>query len=168
MTRILKAILHGYYRLLQAVMTLLLGIMIIPVTLQIFSRYTGWIPRYIWTEEAARFCFMWMIMTGATIAVRDGTHFVVDVLPHPRTARGQALAEILVDFFLLIVAVAFVVYGYDYAVFGYSQTSELTGINLAWIYGMYLVAGLTWVVFLAERVLKALHPHFRGDHHDAR
>lgn len=167
MTRILKAILHGYYRLLQAVMTLLLGIMIIPVTLQIFSRYTGWIPRYIWTEEAARFCFMWMIMTGATIAVRDGTHFVVDVLPHPRTARGQALAEILVDFFLLIVAVAFVVYGYDYAVFGYSQTSELTGINLAWIYGMYLVAGLTWVVFLGERFLKTI-PLLRGRHHDAR
>src|SRR3972149_3912796 len=107
MTRIIKAILNGYYRALQVGMTVLMGVMVIPVTLQIFSRYTGWIPRYIWTEEAARFCFMWMIMTGATIAVRDGTHFVVDVLPHPRTLRGEALAQMLVDFFLLIVAAAF-------------------------------------------------------------
>jgi TRAP-type C4-dicarboxylate transport system permease small subunit len=165
MATMLKAILHGYYRLLQAVMTLLLGIMIIPVTLQIFSRYTGWIPRYIWTEEAARFCFMWIIMTGATVAIRDGTHFVVDILPRPGTARGQALAEMLVDFFLLIVAVAFVVYGYDYARFGYFQTSELTGINLAWIYGMYLVAGLTWVVFLGERLAKTI-PLLWGQQHD--
>lgn len=164
---ILKAILHGYYRLLQAVITVLMGIMIIPVALQIFSRYTGWIPRYIWTEEAARFCFIWIIMIGATVAIRDGTHFVVDVLPRPRTVRGQALAEMLVDFFLLIVAVAFVVYGYDYAVFGYSQTSELTGINLVWIYGIYLVAGLTWVVFLGERFLKTI-PLLRSHHHDAR
>jgi len=163
---ILKAVLHGYYRLLQAVMTVLMGIMVIPVTLQILSRYTGWIPRYIWTEEAARFCFIWIIMTGATVAIRDGTHFVVEALPRPRTVRGQALAEMVVDFFLLIVAVAFVVYGYDYAVFGYSQTSELTGINLVWIYGVYLVAGLTWVVFLAERFLKTI-PLLRGHQHDA-
>ena len=73
----------------------------------------------------------------------------------------------LVDFFLLIVAVAFVVYGYDYAKFGYSQTSELTGINLAWIYGVYLVAGLTWVLFLGERFLKAIRL-MREKDHDAR
>lgn len=164
---ILKAVLDGYYRILQAVLTILMGVMIVPVTLQIFSRYTGFIPRYIWTEEAARFCFIWMIMIGAMIAVRDGTHFVVDVLPPPRTPRSQALAGVLVDAFLLIVAVAFVLYGYNYAVFGYSQTSELTGINLVWIYGTYLVAGLTWLVFLVERFLKAI-PLVRGHHHDAR
>lgn len=164
---ILKAVLDGYYRFLQAVLTILMGVMIVPVTLQIFSRYTGFIPRYIWTEEAARFCFIWIIMIGAMIAVRDGTHFVVDVLPSPRTPRSQALAGVLVDLFLLIVAVAFVLYGYDYAVFGYSQTSELTGINLAWIYGTYLVAGLTWLAFLVERFLKAV-PLVRGPRHDAR
>jgi len=167
MTRIIKAILNGYYRALQVVMTVLMGVMVIPVTLQILSRYTGWIPRYIWTEEAARICFLWIIMTGATVAIRDGTHFNVDVLPHPRTARGAAVGEMLVDFFLLIVAVAFVVYGYDYAKFGYTQTSELTGINLVWIYGVYLVAGLTWVVFLGERFLKAIG-RMRERDHDAR
>jgi len=167
MTRIIKAILNGYYRALQVVMTVLMGVMVIPVTLQILSRYTGWIPRYIWTEEAARICFLWIIMTGATLAIRDGTHFSVDVLPHPRTDRGAAVGEMLVDFFLLIVAVAFVVYGYDYAKFGYTQTSELTGINLVWIYGVYLVAGLTWVVFLGERFLKAIG-RMRERDHDAR
>jgi TRAP-type C4-dicarboxylate transport system permease small subunit len=167
MTRIIKAILNGYYRALQVVMTVLMGVMVIPVTLQILSRYTGWIPRYIWTEEAARICFLWIIMTGATVAIRDGTHFNVDVLPNPRTARGAAVGEMLVDFFLLIVAVAFVVYGYDYAKFGYTQTSELTGINLVWIYGVYLVAGLTWVVFLGERFLKAIR-RMRERDHDAR
>ena len=167
MTRIIKAILNGYYRALQVGMTVLMGVMVIPVTLQILSRYTGWIPRYIWTEEAARICFLWIIITGATLAIRDGTHFNVDVLPNPRTARGAAVGEMLVDFFLLIVAVAFVVYGYEYAKFGYTQTSELTGINLVWIYGVYLVAGLTWVVFLGERFLKAIRL-MREKNHDAR
>ncbi len=79
------------YRALQVLLTALIAVMIIPVTLQIFSRFVDFIPRYIWTEEAARFCLIWLIMLGATIAVRDGTHFDVDVLPAPKTAKGKAV-----------------------------------------------------------------------------
>ena len=57
------------------------GILIVPVSLQIFSRYTALIPSYIWTEEMARFLFIWMIMIGAMIGVREGTHFEVDLWP---------------------------------------------------------------------------------------
>jgi TRAP-type C4-dicarboxylate transport system permease small subunit len=164
---IVKTAIDSYYRLLQRTMTALMGILILPVTLQILSRYTGLIPRYIWTEEAARFCFMWIIMIGATIAVRDGTHFEVDVLPRPTTRRGQALGQLLVDGCMSIIAVAFLVYGYGYAKFGFHQTSELTGINLIWIYGMYVVAGASWVIFLAERILKVVAT-LKGTDHDAR
>ena len=144
-----------------------MGLLVIPVTIQILSRYTGFIPRYIWTEEAARFCFMWIIMVGATIAVRDGTHFDVDVLPRPTTPRGQAVSRLVVDGFMAAIAVAFLYYGWGYAKFGYNQTSELTGINLLWIHGMYVVAGGSWVIFLAERILKTLGV-LTGTGHDAR
>ena len=77
----MRIVLEGYYRLLKIVLTVLMTLLIIPVSMQILSRYTGLIPRYIWTEEIARFCFVWIILIGAMIAVRDGTHFDVDVLP---------------------------------------------------------------------------------------
>ena len=48
-------------------LTFLIAILIVPVTMQIVSRYTDFIPNYIWTEEMARFCLIWMIMLGATI-----------------------------------------------------------------------------------------------------
>lgn len=152
----LSAALRVYFRLLQAVMTALLAIMIVPVTLQIVSRYTGLIPRYIWTEEVARFCFIWVIMLGAMVAVREGTHFEVDVLPSPRSLRGEAAMRLVAAGFMLLFALVFVGYGYQYAAFGYNQTSELTGLNLVFIHGAYLMAGLTWVVFLGERILGAV------------
>lgn len=155
-----------------------MGLMIIPVSLQIFSRYTGFIPRYIWTEEAARFCFIWIIVLGATIAVREGTHFEVDVLPNPGSAKSEAILRLIVYFFMLIFTMVFVINGYAYALFGYNQTSELTGINMVFIYGVYLLAGISWVLFLGERILWALAvillgskegiAHLRGDHHVAR
>jgi TRAP-type C4-dicarboxylate transport system permease small subunit len=172
-----RRILDGYFKLLQFVVTALLGLMIIPVSLQIFSRYTGVIPRYIWTEEAARFCFIWIIMLGATIAVREGTHFEVDVLPTPKTPRGEAVIRLLVYAFMLIFTLVFVTNGYAYALFGYSQESELTGINMVFIHGVYLLAGISWLLFLGERVLIAIavllgHEEavgqLRGDRHVAR
>lgn len=152
----LSAALRGYFRVLQIALTALLGLMIVPVTLQIVSRYTGLIPRYIWTEEAARFCFIWIIMLGAMVAVREGTHFEVDVLPTPKSPRAEALMRLVAHLFMLVFALVFVGYGYQYAAFGYQQTSELTGINMVAIHGAYLVAGLTWVAFLGERILAAL------------
>jgi len=151
--------------------------MIVPVTLQIVSRYTGLIPRYIWTEEAARFCFIWIIMIGAMIAVREGTHFEVDVLPTAKTPRGEAIMKLIVYLFMLTFSLVFVAYGYGYAALGYAQTSELTGINLVFIHGAYLMGGLTWVAFLGERILTAIAvlrgdeaaiARLRGDHNVAR
>src|SRR5260370_9225324 len=91
------------YRGLQKLITVLIAVMIIPVTLQIFSRFFEFIPRYIWTEEVARFCLMWLIMLGAIIAVRDGTHFDVDVLPPPKTALAKAVARLIVHVATLLV-----------------------------------------------------------------
>ena len=47
------------------------------------------IPAYIWTEEMARFLFVWTIMIGAMVGMREGTHFEVDVWPDlgPRADR---------------------------------------------------------------------------------
>lgn len=175
---VIRRILNGYFKILQILVTALVGLMIVPVTLQIISRYTGFIPRYIWTEEAARFCFIWIILLGATIAVREGTHFEVDVLPTPRTAKGEAVMRLVGYIFMLIFTMVFVTNGYAYAIFGFNQTSELTGINMVFIHGVYLLAGISWVLFLGERVLWALAvilfgnkegiAHLRGDHHVAR
>jgi TRAP-type C4-dicarboxylate transport system permease small subunit len=144
--------LDAYYRLLTVALTVLMGLLVVPVSLQVLSRYTGLIPRWIWTEEVARFCFMWIIMIGAMIAVRDATHFDVDVLPKPKTARGAAWSRLVVHGLMLIVAIVFVRYGWDYAVFGWQQESELTGINMLWIHAAYPLAGVTWVAFLTEKM----------------
>ncbi|HEV8616920.1 MAG TPA: TRAP transporter small permease [Methylomirabilota bacterium] len=152
----MRRFLDAYYRLLQLLVTVLMGVLLVPVTLQIISRYTALIPRWIWTEEVARFCFMWIILIGAMIAVRDGTHFEVDVLPQPRTVRGDAILHLVVYSFMLVVALVFVRYGWVFAEFGWQQNSELTGLNMLAIHIAYPLAGVTWVLFLGERIRDAI------------
>ena len=146
----MKKILDAYYRLLQVLLATLMGLLIVPVTMQIFSRYIGLIPRYIWTEEIARFCFIWIILIGSMIAVRDGSHFTVDLLPAAKTKRGEAIGHLFVDFIMALVAVIFVVWGWPLVQFGLLQTSEIAELPMVTIYIAWPIAGVTWLLFLGE------------------
>jgi TRAP-type C4-dicarboxylate transport system permease small subunit len=163
----MKFFIDGLYRLIQVLITVLMGLLIVPVTMQILSRYTDLIPSYIWTEEVARFCFMWIVMLGAMIAVRDGTHFDLDILARPRTAAGQAVARLIVHGAMILVALIFLIYGFPFAQFGLDQHSELTGISMVTIHIAWPIAGFVWLVFLAEKVHADIR-RYRGGVHDAR
>ena len=54
----MRAIIDAYHRLLTWLLVATVAILIVPVTLQIVSRYTQLFPAYIWTEELSRFLFI--------------------------------------------------------------------------------------------------------------
>src|SRR6186713_3302144 len=120
----MKKIIDWYHLLLTWLMVATVAILIVPVTLQIISRYTALIPSWIWTEELSRFLFIWMVMLGAMIGVREGTHFEVDVWPQ-LSDRGNALLRIVTYVFILVFACVFVWYGVQFVQFGWNQSSEL-------------------------------------------
>jgi len=151
-----------FYRALQVLITLLMGLLIVPVVLQIAARFTDAIPRYIWTEEAARFCFIWIIMLGSMIAVRDDSHFDLEILPQPHTARGRALARMVRHVAMLLVALTFAWFGWQFALFGYDQESELTGLNMLFIHAAWPLAGVVYLVFLGEKLHRDLQLFQRG------
>ena len=82
-----------YYRLMCVLVTTLMASLLVPVTLQVLSRYTPLVPTWMWTEEASRFSLIWMIMLGTAIAVRNRRHFNIDLWPDPKTERGKALSR---------------------------------------------------------------------------
>jgi len=145
-----------YYRLLSVLLGLTVGILIVPVTLQIIARFTNLIPHWIWTEEMARFLFIWMVMIGAMVGVRDHTHFDVDVWPELKP-RTNALLRIVSGVFVLIFALVFVWYGIKFVQFGWDQTSELADLPMTYIFIAWPLTGLTWLLFGGERLLLDLH-----------
>lgn len=146
--------LDGLERLLKIAITLLIAALVVPITMQVLSRYTGIVPRYIWTEELARFCFIWVIMVGSMIAVRDDTHFDVDVLPSPRTARGLGLSKIVRHLAMAVLAAAFIWYGRPFVNQGLMQTSEIANLPMVTIYIAWPLAGTVWALFLAEKIAR--------------
>jgi len=138
-----------YHRLLIWLLVGTVAILVVPVTLQILSRFTGLIPSYIWTEELARFMFIWMVMIGAMIGVREGTHFEVDVLPK-LGVRADALVRIMSHVFVLVFALVFIWWGIAFTHFGWDQLSEIAELPMWMIFIAWPVAGLTWLLFIGE------------------
>ena len=140
----------AYARFLTGLLAFSVAIIIIPVTLQMISRYTALIPAYIWTEEMARFLFIWMIMIGAMIGVREASHFEVDVWPTlPR--RGEAAVRIVARLGILAFAMVFLIGGIEFTRFAWYRTSELADLPLWMIHIAWPVAAVTWIVFLGEQ-----------------
>jgi TRAP-type C4-dicarboxylate transport system permease small subunit len=139
-----------YAALLSWLLVFSVGVLVIPVSLQIFSRYTDLIPSYIWTEEMARFLFIWTIMIGAMIGVRESTHFEVDVFP-PLGRRGDAVMRMLGRLGVLAASLVFIWAGVNFTQFAWNRTSELAELPLWLIHIAWPITGLTWVVFLGEQ-----------------
>jgi TRAP-type C4-dicarboxylate transport system permease small subunit len=162
-----RTITRWYSRLLSWLLVASVAVLIIPVSLQIFSRYTALIPSYIWTEELARFCFIWSILLGAMVGIREGTHFVVDLWP-PLPPRAQALLRIVASLAVLVFAWVFLWWGIDFTRFALKRFSELAELPLWYIHLPWPIAGVTWIVFLGEqmwddlRVLAGLRPPDKG------
>jgi TRAP-type C4-dicarboxylate transport system permease small subunit len=145
----------GYAKLLRILLAGCVAILIVPVTLQIISRYTALIPSYIWTEEMARFLFVWTIMIGAMVGIREAQHFEVDLWPTlPR--RAEAAVRIAARLGVLAMALIFVWAGIEFTRFAWNRTSELAELPLWLIHVAWPVAGFSWIAFAGEQIVDEL------------
>ncbi len=163
---VLRRIIALYSRLLDLLLVLTVAVIIVPVTLQIFARFTEWLPRYIWTEEASRFLLVWMIMIGAMIGVREGTHFTVDLFPK-LTGRTRAAMDMLAGVFVLAMGAIFLWYGWEFTDFAWFRISELAELPLWLIHMAWPIAGFTWLLFQGERMWDDIQVLIHGERTDA-
>ena len=147
----LRALNRWYGRVLSWLLVASVAVLVVPVSLQIFSRYTALIPSYIWREEMARFFFIWSIMLGAMVGIREGTHFVVDLWPR-LAPRPQAALRIVASVFVLVFALVFLWWGLDFTRFALNRISELAELPLWYIHVAWPLAGATWLLFLGEQM----------------
>ena len=97
----------------------------------------------------ARFFFIWMIMIGAMVGIRDASHFDVDLWPELKP-RANALLRLVSNVFVLVMALVFIWYGIKFVQFGWNQNSELADLPMPFIFAAWPLAGFTWMLFLGR------------------
>jgi TRAP-type transport system small permease protein len=150
-------------RLLTWSMAFAVAILMIPVSLQIFSRFTNLIPSYIWTEEMSRFFFIWMVLLGAILAVRERLHFDVDIWTS-LTARQDAALRMVSNVFVLVFTGVMIWWGIEFTRFGWNQTSELADLPMWLIFIAWPFTGVVWLLFLIEAFVRDIGLYQRGEY----
>ncbi len=159
---VLRRISSAYARVLDILLVVSVAIIIIPVSLQIFARFTELLPRYIWTEELSRFLLDWMVMIGAMVGMREGTHFNVDLFPGLK-GRAKAAADIVAGLFVMLFGAVFLWWGIEFTDFAWYRISELAELPLWTIHIAWPIAGFTWLIFQGERMWDDILVLTRGE-----
>lgn len=129
---------------------MLFGATLVVITAQIVWRYV-FNDSLTWTEELARYLFVWITFVGMALAIRDRTHIrvtlVVDQLP-ARLRRWLDMAQLaLVTLFLcLLVGV-----GFQWVWLNTDAVTPALGMPLAYICYVALPLASLWGIFHAGR-----------------
>jgi TRAP-type transport system small permease protein len=110
----------------------------------------------------ARFMFIWTVMIGAMIGVRESSHFEVDIFPK-LPPRGEAFVRLLGRLGVLVAALVFVFAGINFTRFAWNRTSELADLPLWLIHIAWPITGVTWMAFLGEQLFDDLRIIFGRD-----
>jgi TRAP-type C4-dicarboxylate transport system permease small subunit len=126
------AILVAINRVIAAVLFIsLTGV----VALQVFTRFVLHAP-VIWSEEVARFLFLWVVLLGAAMSVKDRRHFVIDVTGRRRSGGPtlRFLLDVVPDVCVLGFSLLLLAEGVGYAQVGLFRTASNSRVSMALVY----------------------------------
>ena len=117
----------------------------------------GVVMRYVFNnapafvEQLALLLVISVAMFGASAGVRDAGHIGLDSLVKVLSERLQFLCKLLVQFLIIIFAMALLVGGSLMAVSTFASTIPTLGISEAYRYMPVLVSGVLIALFSIER-----------------
>ena len=134
------------------------------VFLEVIARY-AFRYSFVWSEEAAIFCFQWITFLGAGVALRRKEHFIVDVLGGQlkRGDLADRLRNAAVQVAVLVFVLVLVVYGTQFALLSAKRYSYALGIPIVHVTSAIPVAGMAMVLFAVEGLVSSI----LGTHHES-
>jgi C4-dicarboxylate transporter DctQ subunit len=137
-----------------AVVIGLVVVMTVVVFLQVIYRYVLTQPLH-WSEELARYLFVWLSILGATLGLQKQGHFGLDIFFRMLPKQGQWLMRLLIHLLMGAVVLVLVVYGVTLVQKTVLQESPAMGISMSWAYaslpvGAALMAIHLFVIFVKD------------------
>jgi TRAP-type C4-dicarboxylate transport system permease small subunit len=125
-----------------AVLITLVAVMTVVVFLQVVYRYFLTQPLY-WSEELARYLFVWLSILGATLGLQKRGHFGLDIFYQMLPNKGRRFLQRLIHLLMGCVILVILIQGIKLVQMTIPQESPAMGISMGWAYACLPVgAGL--------------------------
>lgn len=142
-------------RVLGWVLVTIMGLMVVNVLWQVFSRYVTGNPSPF-TDELARYLMVWAGILGAAYASGQNMHVAIDVLPMRAGKNTQRLLRGTVNILIVLFALFALVVGGSRLVYlshSLGQHSAALGMPLALVYTVLPLSGILIVYYKVSDLL---------------
>ena len=146
----------------EVLLVLFSAIMVAVIFLQVVMRQFD--SSLSWSEELARYSFIWLVYIGISYGVKKDRHIKVDVLLLMLTNKGKIILTIIANLLFIAFAIFVIRYGFDIAMqlLAFGQRSPANQIPMGYIYLAAPVGmGLTLI-----RLVQNLIKHFKALKHE--
>lgn len=133
----------------------LLAALVVIIFVQVVFRYVL-DSSLSWSEELARFMFIWIVMLGASTGVKERYHVAITAFISWLPSVPCRVIWFFVESVCFCVAVCMLLYGMEMAGNVISQPSPAMRVSMFWVYVSVPVSGGLMVIYLAESLLKAM------------
>ena len=124
---------------------LFMGGLLFTLFLQVFTRYILNDP-LSWTEEVARYVYVYIVFLGSSAAISDRTHVGIDFIVRALPPRAQWLVALLVNLAILVVLVHLVWWGYVAARRQWTLPLVVLDIPYTWVYAIVPITAVLMTV----------------------
>jgi len=131
----------------RALMMIILAAMVVVTFVNVILRYSGE-NSFLWGEEVARHLMIWLAFVGSGMTLRAGAHIGIDTLEQRLPAPAGRAVRTLIAVIILMLFVALMLEGVDYAWRTRFQTSAALQISMAWVYAGMPVGCLLMIAHL--------------------
>ena len=121
------------------------SVLVMVLVLQVFSRFIITLP-FMWTEEVARYLFIWITYVAASVCIAKRRHIVVDFIVLRFPIKIRLALEIFYSVGILLFAAYVAWWGFQFSQLNFSRPFFSTSaLNLGIAY-LSVPVGLTLVI----------------------
>ena len=134
----------------------LFAVLVVDVTWQVFTRVVLNDPSG-WSEELAKYLFIWLGLFGSAFVFGERGHIVVDFAAAQLPGAVQHWIGVLMQLVILAFASLVLVYG-GYKISALAWDQNLTGlpVNVGWLYTALPISGVLIVFYTVYHLVAIL------------
>jgi len=154
MKKIATKVIEVWIKVLETITGMCAFIMMVTIFWQVFTRFVLKVPA-VWTEEVARYSFIYMALFGAAVAVKKNAHFGMTLLTDELKGKVRNLyMEFVVNTAVFISAIIMTISGWKFAIeFGLRRVSPTFLIPMTWIFIAIPIMGVSMMAFSLYNIL---------------
>ncbi len=140
----MRKVVHVVDEILKWILIIIMGVNVINVLWQVFTRFILNNPSSF-TEELARYLLIWVGVLGASYAHRLKMHLAIDVITERFTGKAQHYSRLFIQLVVFLFALFVMVIGGLYLMnttFILNQVSAALQIKLGYVYLAIPLSGL--------------------------